>query len=335
MAITISGNGITSANIADGTITTDDINASDVTSLKSGRKNLIINGAMQVAQRGTSITGIGSEKYTLDRFVVIGSGADVSVSQESGTSFDKALRVTGASGNTLMYLSHRIEAKNSNFAAGQSVTLSVNIKGSTSKTVTARLAYATATDNFGGTTEIATQSFSVTTTDAKFTHTFTVPSAATTGLEIRFYPSGGLGASETLDFSGLQIELGDTATDFEHRSYGEELALCQRYYHRIDRANYGTNTVLTGINSAAHNIFMVTIPASMRVAPTITKTGTNFTVYSTNSTAVVGTGNPTFSPGAFGFLGGRFLFSKTGDIGHGCWLDIDNADTYFEFDSEL
>ena len=237
MAITISGNGITSANIADGTITTDDINASDVTSLKSGRKNLIINGAMQVAQRGTSITGIGSEKYTLDRFVVIGSGADVSVSQESGTSFDKALRVTGASGNTLMYLSHRIEAKNSNFAAGQSVTLSVNIKGSTSKTVTARLAYATATDNFGGTTEIATQSFSVTTTDAKFTHTFTVPSAATTGLEIRFYPSGGLGASETLDFSGLQIELGDTATDFEHRSYGEELALCQRYYEIVKTAS--------------------------------------------------------------------------------------------------
>ncbi len=47
MAITISGNGITSANIADGTITTDDIHASDVTSLKSERKNLIITGDMK------------------------------------------------------------------------------------------------------------------------------------------------------------------------------------------------------------------------------------------------------------------------------------------------
>jgi len=46
MAITINGSGITSANIADGTITASDISASEVKNLKSGRKNLIINGEL-------------------------------------------------------------------------------------------------------------------------------------------------------------------------------------------------------------------------------------------------------------------------------------------------
>ena len=81
MAITISGNGITSANIADGTITTDDILASDVSSLKSGRKNLIINGAMQVAQRGTSSTFGESDKgyKTVDRWQLWEQGSPGSV----------------------------------------------------------------------------------------------------------------------------------------------------------------------------------------------------------------------------------------------------------------
>jgi len=235
----------------------------------AGRKNLIINGAMQVAQRGTSFAAIGSEVYTLDRYAVVASVADVAVDQASGTNFDKALKVTGASGNTLMYLMHRIESKSSIHVAGQNVTLSVNIKGSTSKTVTARLSYATATDNFGGTTEIATQSFGVTTTDTQFTHTFSVPAAATTGLEIRLYPSGGLGASETLEFSGLQLELGDTATDFEHRSFGEELALCQRYYENNYWGGYPE-----AANDDTHNAYgwegTRSFKVAKRAAPSIT-----------------------------------------------------------------
>ena len=82
MALVLNGSGITSANIADGTITTDDILASDVSSLKSGRKNLIINGAMNVAQRGTSSTGFtnaGSGFLTVDRWKIVEGGAPTGV----------------------------------------------------------------------------------------------------------------------------------------------------------------------------------------------------------------------------------------------------------------
>jgi len=87
--------------------------------------------------------------------------------------------------------------------------------------------------------------------------------------------------SNEIYFTGFQLEVGDTATPFEHRSYGEELAACQRYFYKwtssglSDHYNfyspYTPAQVTAGLpNSSA--ISPLTFPVTMRAAPTVTGT---------------------------------------------------------------
>jgi hypothetical protein len=84
-----------------------------------------------------------------------------------------------------------------------------------------------------------------------------------------------IGASTSDDFhiTGIQLELGENASDFEHRSFGEELALCQRYFWRSTGGNF--NAVASGNNrsSTIARVFLPN-PQIMRSAPTISISGT-------------------------------------------------------------
>ena len=70
--------------------------------------------------------------------------------------------------------------------------------------------------------------------------------------------------------TGLQLEVGSVATDFEHRSYGQELALCQRYFYK--------HLVTDGIGPyfcqyhSNHKFVHDFFPVSMRDIPTVTVT---------------------------------------------------------------
>ena len=81
-------------------------------------------------------------------------------------------------------------------------------------------------------------------------------------------------ASATFFITGVQLELGETATPFEHRSFGDELARCQRYYYRTPTGQaYQRQCVLTGRSSVnTDGIFI--LPVSMRSQPTFSKSGT-------------------------------------------------------------
>jgi len=77
----------------------------------------------------------------------------------------------------------------------------------------------------------------------------------------------------TFEITGVQLEVSDHATDFEHLSYGDTLAKCQRYYHKLGSTD---NKIILGsdYNNSTSNFWMnITLPVTMRAAPTLTITG--------------------------------------------------------------
>ena len=242
-------------------------------------RNRLINGGMRVAQRATSATvtaGTGvptaSTGYpSVDRWFVYSTGANVTAAQVAGTgATQNRLQITGAASVTAVGVGQRIEQKNSYDLAGDNATLSVDLANSLLTTVTWTASYATTTaDTFGtiGTptkTQIATGSFTVSSTLTRFTASFAVPAAATTGIEILF--TVGAQISGTWTVGNVQLEAGLVASSFEQRNYGQELALCQRYAFIL-----GSAVDIVGYNATGNNIGgTYCFPVTMRAAPTIT-----------------------------------------------------------------
>jgi hypothetical protein len=73
--------------------------------------------------------------------------------------------------------------------------------------------------------------------------------------------------SNEIYFTGFQLEVGDTATPFEHRSYGEELAACQRYYYKIGDTS-DNRLSIQGTKWNTTHFISIKHPVTMRAAPT-------------------------------------------------------------------
>jgi hypothetical protein len=109
----------------------------------------------------------------------------------------------------------------------------------------------------------------------------------------------------TFYITGVQLEKGSTATSFDYRPYGTELALCQRYYQTI--INTGFNSSFAASRGGGANIIDFTVPliVPIRAAPTITTTG-NYTLFGNNA-------NESFSsPTYVGFYQAGVTLRKTG-----------------------
>ena len=261
--------------------TTDQTKADiDALGINRGRKNLILNGSMQVAQRPTA-SGINSygTRLPVDGWVW-GSGGDVraTATQSSdvptGAGFGKSLKldVTTADSSLVsgdyVQLIQRFEGQNLQLmkkgtSSAESLTLSFWIKTPVTGTYIARLwdnenssrcIQKPYTVSVANTWEKKTVVFEGDTTGA-----FSSDNLARMNLTLWFmagpnYTSGTLtttwspwaaangavgqvnavaSTSNDIYITGFQLELGSVATDFEHRSFGEELALCQRYYEII------------------------------------------------------------------------------------------------------
>jgi hypothetical protein len=231
----------------------------------SGTRSRFINGGMVVDQRnsGASVSSsTGAITYTVDRWYVYATGAAVTAQRitSSNTAFTNAIRITGAASNTGVSFGQRIEVQNSYDLAGKTVTLSFYAASSASITLTWKAFYAGAANDFTTQTQSNTGTQATTSTLTKYSATFTLPSAATTGVSVEF--SVASLTSGTIDITGVQLELGSVATPFERRNYEQELGLCQRYYHvngSFRVRGYSSSGVLSG------NVFY---PRAMRVAPT-------------------------------------------------------------------
>jgi len=225
-------------------------------------KNLIINGGFNVWQRGTSFSDVNNV-YTADRMYVVAGGGTTgdNVTRQSFTAGQTDVpgeptyyfRFTAGSTSSNKVVHHRIEDVRT--GAGQTVTLSFWGKASTAHSSTIELG-----QNFGsgGSSQVvpSAQSYSLTTSWQKFTFNIVLPSISgkTIGtssyLYIAFIRS--LPASNVdIDIAQMKLEIGSVATPFEHRSYGEELSLCQRYYEKFgqgwwSRFESGSGLVVNG-----------------------------------------------------------------------------------------
>jgi len=280
-----------------------------------GRRNLIINGAMQVAQRGTSFSGVNSNNvYTLDRFAYqAGGGAapvfTITQQADAPSGFANCYKIETTTADSDMSTANYVQISypfegqdlqqlNKGTSDAKEFTLSFWVKSNVTGTYAvllwdspnSRQNTASYTVNASGVWEYKTITFAGDTTG-------TIDNDSTVGLEIKFvlgvgtdYTGGSEGPSahsgntqsyaanhavnvagivgNTWQITGVQLEVGTVATPFEHRSYGEELALCQRYYEkRVVRA--ASSSWGLGSSETLNRTFNVT----KRAAPTISYTG--------------------------------------------------------------
>ena len=256
--------------------------------VSTGFKNRLINGQFQIAQRGTSGSSSSSGLPTtatypsVDRWFAYSSGAAVTVAQVAGSGNIKNLvQATGAGSVTAVGIGQRIESSNCYDLAGQTVTLSAQIANSLLTTVTWTAYYAATTDTWtAAATTITSGTFTVTSTLTQYSASFAVPSAATTGLQIVF--SVGAQTSGTFQIGNAQLEVGTTATNFEYRSYGTELALCQRYYELYYNDSSGFGILNNNFSSNYRGVWYFKV--EKRSAPTVNLAGSSTW---TNSTPTI------------------------------------------------
>jgi hypothetical protein len=217
-----------------------------------GLKNRIINGAMQVWQRGTSFTFSSSGyAYCADRWASAFQNGTYSQSTDVPTNNAArfSLNITTGSGAYNAFR-QRIESYNSQDLSGQTVTISFWAKAISggSQNLVVGLTYPSAQDNWTSSTTIQenTVSSSVSSSWTQYTTTFTnLPSNVTNGLEL--YISLGSTSSAQIRYTLVQLEIGTSSTPFERRLYGQELALCQRYY-QVAKSNVNVAATSSSIN---------------------------------------------------------------------------------------
>ena len=314
---------------ADGTIVSKD-SSNNLTGIASinggsiGTKNVIINGAMRVSQRGSSVSVSDTVRgyQTLDRFEYNKHGTLTHVmtmekSTDSPDGFSNSLKFSTTTADASLttdqshYLTYEIEGQDLQHLAygtssAKSFTLSFYIKGTITGTYvvwfyspdTGKACTHTYTINSANTWERKTITVDGDTASA-------IANDNGSGLMVRWvlgtgpsYSSGSASTTWTTNsltaanryvgqtanvaattsdnwaLTGVQLEVGSVATDFEHRSFGQELALCQRYYVVLCHQNDGIGQSVCNLAqysaSTAHGV--VHFPVEMRDKPSFAAT---------------------------------------------------------------
>ena len=288
-------------------------------------KNSLINGGMDVWQRGTSISLAASTAYasgfTSDRWQAFTSANQACTISRQATGDTTNLpniqyclrfqRNSGQTGTAYIPLAQNIETLNSVAYAGKTVTLSFYArKGANyspaSSALSVTLFTGTGTDqNIYGTYTGAAypidSTATLTTTWQRFTFTATLSSSLSEiGLRFAMTPVGTAGAADYYEITGVQLELGSVATTFS-RAGGTiqgELAACQRYYLRIKGtgANYPFGMAQNYTTSTGGAL--VPFPVVMRTRPTALETsgsGGDYQVYTASGTAQGLASAPTYA----------------------------------------
>jgi len=260
----------------------------------AGRRNLLINGDFQVSQRGDYTTaGTAPNAYVLDRWLVDRNGT-ATVQHTSGHDIPgspaicKAVKlvqtVTGTN-----YLGVRQKIENPGQYIGRTFTYSAWIKSNTPNARIECYIPGTTPNMYFGPSHSGNGKWEY------LSFTFTLNTGTPTAFHADVFIDNGaysnvtLTAGEYVEATMLQLELGKVATSFEHRSYGEELALCMRYFEHCNgngsvpvngssTTTYGAGCVglapvLLWHNASFQGRPKVNFIAPKRVPPTVTRIG--------------------------------------------------------------
>ena len=201
-----------------------------------GRRNLLINGDFQISQRGTytSATSISGGTYYLDRWYSVISGINPTIQHIDATLPNgqtvKAIRTVATSTST-GYAQWRQKLENYEHLRGQHITLSAWVRSDKNDNSLFGLAIYDAQAPAGWQIDPAEIICDGQWRKYVFTHKMSDNLSQTP--EIGIQHNNSWQANEYYEVALFQMEMGRAATPFEHRSYGEELALCQRYGVRL------------------------------------------------------------------------------------------------------
>jgi hypothetical protein len=253
-------------------------------------KNAVINGGFDVWQRGTSISASASTApYNADRWQInLGANQASTISrQATGDTTNlptiqycaRVQRNSGQTGTGAFYFVQSLETANSIQYAGKTVTLSFYARAGanfspTSSYITSYVYYGTGTDQnvtgtYTGAVGLGGQNNTLTTTWQRFTMTVSIDKSATElALFFAITPTGTASTNDYFEITGVQLELGSTATPFETStgSIQGELAACQRYYILYGNGTSRANIVNGWSTGTTNSIF--TFQNQMRVLPT-------------------------------------------------------------------
>lgn len=345
-----------------------------------GVRNLIINGDMRIAQRGTSVTGqTGTAYHTVDRwYEVINTAGTWSISQDtdvpSGQGFAKSLKMdcttadASLAAGDYVFITQRLEGQmlqhlKKGTSSAEKLTLSFWIKSNKTGTFIAEL-------NDQDNTRAISTSYTIDTADTWEKKTITYDGDTTGTLDndnarslelLMWFAAGTDFTSGTLatswasrtntnrvvgcgnmadstsnyfNITGVQLEVGDTATPFEHRPYDMELARCKRYYEAISKTAIQDNICNAHCwnTTTAYGVLQY---ATKRTAPSLTLTAADYVIRSGGSTINVTSTNIsqlTIDRCQFG------LSASGLTVGRGAWLAFDSdavSDQKLEISAEL
>jgi hypothetical protein len=278
-------------------------------------RNLIINGAMQVAQRGTSAVTVTStgEYPNVDRYAAGGNDSSlISVEQstDAPSGFEYSLKVTSLAASTTdaadyQFIGQRVEGYNTaqldwGASGAKTVTVSFYVKCSVTGNIPFVIVNSSDTRVYAANCTVSsanTWEYKTITVEGDTAGTWLKTNGI--GLKIQWYMALGSNFQGTLDqwgtaygasgqinvcntnnatfqVTGVQLEVGEQATPFEHRSYGDELRRCQRYAYKIGGSRNDTFGAGQGLYQDGNefNFGPYFPPVTLRANPSLTVYGT-------------------------------------------------------------
>jgi hypothetical protein len=255
--------------------------------------NPVLNSGFNVWQRSTSAAMGGAGAYTsADRWATYAAPTLAVMSRQvtgdttNLPNIQYCARLTHTAGDTTtgtLNIGNSFETINSIPFAGKTVTLSFYARAgatavsSSQNVLVGRIQTGTGTDQnlestgYTGAAIPVTTSSTLTTTWQRFTTSGTIASTATEmGVEFRWNTTATAGATDYVEITGVQIDIGSVALPFRTyaATYQAELAACQRYYWRnTPGVAFGIHGNLTFNNSTATEVSLIKLPVVMRTIP--------------------------------------------------------------------